>query len=235
MENSEMSPATPAHATEAPSIGKVWRQLKSNCPTFAMLWGIIALFLIASLLIDQFLALKLYTYLGPIQIWVDVPTTILACLANILMISVPAIYYTTDHCPAPGEIFSIIYRKPRRYVLAGFLFTIVTIIGLLLCLIPGILVVLSTPLYVHYVFATDLSLTTCLSKTVKATFQNFGGLFLVSSYSGLAIVISVILCIFPVLAVWPMTQLYLQNYIHYKGIAIARTTRGTTRGEILSG
>ena len=161
-------------------------------------------------------------YLGPILLWIDLPTTILTCLVNILMTSVPAIYYTTDHCPAPGEIFSIIYRKPRRYVLAGFLFAIVTIIGLLLCIIPGILVSLSTPLYVHYVFTTDLSLTTCLSKAVKGTFQNFGGFFVVSLLCGLAIVISVILCIFPVLAVWPMTQLYLQNYIHYKGMVRAR-------------
>ena len=35
----QMSPATPAHATEAPSIGKVWWQLKSSLPTFATLWG----------------------------------------------------------------------------------------------------------------------------------------------------------------------------------------------------
>ena len=222
MENSETSPATPAHATEAPSIGKAWRQLNSNFSTFATVWGIIALFLVALFLIDQFLTLKVNTYLGSIQIWVDVPTTILACLVNILMTSVPAIYYTTDHCPAPGQIFSIIYRKPRRYVLAGFLFAIVTIIGLLLCIIPGILVILSTPLYVHYVFATDLSLTTCLSKTVKGTFQNFGGFFVVSLLCGLAMSISMILCIFPVLAVWPMTQLYLQNYIHYKGMVRAR-------------
>lgn len=226
MENSEMSPATPAHATEAPSIGKVWRQLNSNFSTFATVWGIIALLLIASLLIAQFLEItvggRLYMYLGPILLWIDLPTTILTCLVNILMTSVPAIYYTTDHCPAPGEIFSIIYRKPRRYVLAGFLFAIVTIIGLLLCIIPGILVSLSTPLYVHYVFTTDLSLTTCLSKAVKGTFQNFGGFFVVSLLCGLAIVISVILCIFPVLAVWPMTQLYLQNYIHYKGMVRAR-------------
>ena len=215
-----MSPATPAHATEAPSIGKTWRQLNSNFPTFATVWGIVALFLVALFLIDQFLTLKLYTYLGPIYILIDVPTTVLACLIYIFMTSIPAIYYTADHCPAPGEIFSIIYRKPRRHVLAAFLFTIVTVIGLLLFIIPGILVALATPIYVHYVFTTDLSLTTCLSKAVKATFQNFGGFFVVSFLCGLAMLISGIL-IFPALIVWPMIQLYLQNYIHYKGMVRA--------------
>ena len=215
-----MSPATPAHATEAPSIGKTWRQLNSNFPTFATVWGIVALFLVALFLIDQFLTLKLYTYLGPIYILIDVPTTVLACLIYIFMTSIPTIYYTADHCPAPGEIFSIIYRKPRRHVLAAFLFTIVTVIGLLLFIIPGILMALATPIYVHYVFTTDLSLTTCLSKAVKATFQNFGGFFVVSFLCGLAMLISGIL-IFPALIVWPMTQLYLQNYIHYKGMVRA--------------
>ena len=217
MENSETSPATPAHATEAPSIGKAWRQLKSNLPTFATVW---APFIVGGVL-DQVIdfiggddtSLN-FTLVGVLLV--------LALLGSGLMVAVPAIYYATDHCPSPDKIFSILLRNLRRYLLAGLFFTIAEILGTLLCIIPGILVALSTPIYVHYVFTTDLSLTTCLSKAVKAMSQNFCGFFVVSLLCGLAMSISMTLYTFPALAVWPMTQLYLQNYIHYKGMVGAR-------------
>jgi len=152
----------------------------------------------------------------------SLPTTIIANLAGILMMAVPAIYYTTDRCPNPGEIASILSQKPLRYLLAGFQFVIVGVVGLLLCIVPGILVSLTSPLYVHYVFTTDLDLITCLSKSFKGMFQDFGSYFVVSLLCSLVVIGSTLLCFFPVLAALPMTGLYMQNYIHHKGLVRAR-------------
>ena len=146
---------------------------------------------------------------------------ILANLAGILITAVPAIYYTTDRCPKPGEIVGILTRKPLRYVQAGFQFAIVITVGLALCIIPGILVSLTTPLYVYYVFTTDLELIDCLSKAFKGMFQDFGYL-VVLLLCNLAVIASIFLCFFPCLVVLPMTALYMQNYIHYKGLVRAR-------------
>lgn len=222
----------PANATEAPSITKVWRQVKGNASTFTTIWGLI---LITGLINSIFS--ELFHYLinvgadsaaeilpsTLIASWVvSLPTAILANLAAILMTATSAIYYTTDRCSKPGEIVSIITRKPLRYVLAGFLFSIAVGIGLLLCIIPGILMALAQPLYVYYVFTTDLDLMTCLSKAFKAMFQDLGSYVLVSFLRSLALAGSIILCVFPVLVVYPMGELYMQNYIHHKGLVRAR-------------
>ena len=141
---------------------------------------------------------------------------------NVLITAIPVIYYAEDRCPIPSEIVSILSRKPLRYLLAGFLFVTATGIGLLLYIIPGILMILSHPLYVHYVFTTDLNLMTCLSKAFKGMFQDFSSFLVVSLLCFLAVICSIILCIFPVPAVLPMTELYMQNYIHHKGLVSAR-------------
>lgn len=221
--------STPANATEAPSIAKVWQQLKDNAPTFATIWGLILITTLIEILFTGSLYL-LAEIIGEysdlqtefIALVGSLPTTVLTSLANVLIMAVAAIYYTTDHCPNPGEIFGILIRKPLRYLLAGFLFAIIAGIGLLLCIVPGILIILTTPLYVYYVFTTDLDLITCLSKAFKGMFQDFSSFFVVSFLCGLAVIASTALCILPVLAVLPMTALYMQNYIHHKGLVSAR-------------
>ncbi len=239
----------PANATEAPTFAKVWQQVRHNAPTFAAIWGLILITALIDTVFSISLHFVSLNYLleGNISAYdaiasffgslpttqADIiasfistvgslPTTILANLASILMEAVAAIYYTTDRCPHPGEIVGILSHKPLRYLLAGFQFFIVGVIGLLLCLIPGILVLLAGPLYVHYVFTTNLNLITCLSKALKGMFQNFGSYFGVSLLCFLAVIVSIVLCIFPVLAMLPMTALYMQNYIHHKGLVGAR-------------
>lgn len=232
----------PANATEAPTFAKVWQQVKGNTPTFTVIWGFILVTALIDLVVSgslYFLSLESLSSLLEEEFggWSDLqvefiansistvgslPTTILASLADVLMMAVAAIYYTTDRCPNPGEIVSILSQKPLRYLLAGFQFVIVAAVGLLLCIIPGILVILASPLYVHYVFTTDLNLINCLSKAFKGMFQNFGSYFVVSLLCFLAVIVSTVLCVFPVLVVLPMTALYLQNYIHYKGLVGAQ-------------
>ncbi len=213
----------PANATEAPSIAKVWQQTKANAPTFAAIWGIVLILAVSSGLLSG-----LYGYENAytsIQFeFINLPLNILGNLAGVMITAVPAIYYATNRCPGPSEIFSILTRKIGRYLLAGVLFVIAGGIGLMLCIVPGILVMLTTPLYVHYIFTTDLDLVTCLSKSFKGMFQNsgFGSFLGVSLLCGLAVIAASLACIFPVLAVLPMTALYMQNYIHHKGLVRPR-------------
>lgn len=224
----------PANATEAPNVAKVWRQVKGNAPTFATVWGIILItglihgavqslvYWISQENIGNAPDVESLSGLNLIAAVTCLPTGILSNLAFILTTAVPAIYYTTDRCPKPGELIGILARKPLRYVLGGVLFAVAAVIGFLFCVIPGILVILSHPFYVHYVFTTDLNLTACLNKAFRGMFQNFGSYFLVSFLCFLAAVCSTVLCVLPALAVLPMTGLYMQNYIHHKGLVRAR-------------
>jgi len=170
--------STPANASEAPSVAKVWQQVKDNAPTFATVWGLVFatgfLVLMATLCLQLLAHLVFDTYPSDVFAAADVfaavgslSTIILADMVYILMVAVPAIYYATDHCPGPGETLRILLARPLRYLLAGFLFAVAGAVGSLLCIIPGILVALTTPFYVYYVFTTDLDLINCLSKAFK--------------------------------------------------------------------
>lgn len=239
----------PANATEAPTIAKVWKQLKNSASSFTVIWLVIFITSAIDVAFSFALSGSLYPVVyqeiedvysgtevdlehfntiaeGIVQIIVtfsSLPTTIIASLASVLITVIAVIYYATDQCPSPSEIFSILNRRLLRYVLAGFLFAIAGVIGLLFCIVPGILVMLAQPLYVYYVFTTDLSLITCLNKSFKGMLQNFCHFFIVSLLCGLAVVVSAVLCIFPVLAVYPMAELYMQNYIHHKGMVSTRS------------
>ena len=221
--------STPANATEAPTVAKVWRQLKNNVPTFAAVWGWIMITMFMDLALYFLLLHRTENTFGYSELVAEVishagslPTTILNSLAAVLMTVVPVLYYTTDRCPRPGEILGILTRRPWRYLMGGVLFTAASVVGLLLCVVPGILVGMATPIYVHHVFTTDLDLLTCLSKSFKAMFRDHGAFLGISLLCGLATIASLLLCILPVLVAWPMTQLYLQNYIHHKGLVSAR-------------
>ncbi len=219
-------PSIPAHATEAPSINKVWQQFKDNIPTFAtvhlLLFIALLMHVIATLLFNRISEFGPQFTIIPIILSGYLPTTILVNLVLALMTAVAAIYYATDHCPSPGETLFIITRKPLRYLMAGLLFFVVEVIGLLFCVIPGILVTMSAPIYIHHVFTTDLELMTCLSKSLKAMFQDFIPYLVATILCGLAVFLSALCFILPVLAVWPMTTLYMQNYIHHKGLVSPR-------------
>lgn len=219
----------PDHSTEAPSIARVWQQLNDNAATFALIWGLIFVTCLIDIIFSHWLTLLIeksgkYSAMETelIAIAVSLPTTILASLAAVLMVAVCAIYYTTGHCPRPREVLVILSRRPLRYLLAGVLFAVASIVGLLLCVIPGLLVGLTQPIYVHYVFTTDVSPLACLSKAFKAMFQEFGPFLAVSLLCGLAVIASALFFFFPVLAALPMATLYLQNYIHHRGLVSVR-------------
>jgi len=142
---------------------------------------------------------------------------------SFLMTAVPVIYYTRDRCPKLGEIVSIIHSKLWRYIYATFMFGIVFIIGFFLCIVPSILVGLTWPIYINYIVSTDLSIRTSLSKAFKGLRVGGGPFLMVSILLFLAdIVAQAVLWGIPLLVVLPMTTLYMQNYIHHKGLVRAR-------------
>jgi len=103
------------------------------------------------------------------------------------------------------------------------MFGIVFIIGFFLCIVPSILVGLTWPIYINYIVSTDLSIRTSLSKAFKGLRVGGGPFLMVSILLFLAdIVAQAVLWGIPLLVVLPMTTLYMQNYIHHKGLVRAR-------------
>ena len=109
----------PANATEAPSIPKVWRQLKSNAPTFVTIW----VFILITFAFELWIRSKGQPEL--VSRIVLLPTAIVLFSLFVLVTAVSAIYYATDRCPGPGKTFSILTRRPLHYIVAVALLFII--------------------------------------------------------------------------------------------------------------
>ncbi|MCY4173181.1 MAG: hypothetical protein OXF25_03800 [Cyanobacteria bacterium MAG CAR3_bin_5] len=222
----------PANPTEKPSIAKVWRQVKGNAWTFATImlgwwlmtgepfWSFIAYQLEFEEFEPEPTRIVLSLISGSIALIVEIIGVI---MFSFLITAVPVIYYTRDRCPKPGEIVSIIHSRLWRYIYATFMFGIVFTIGFFLCIVPSILVGLTWPIYINYIVSTDLSIRTSLSKAFKGLRVGGGSFLMVSILLFLAdSVARAVLWGIPPLVVLPMTKLYMQNYIHHKGLVRAR-------------
>lgn len=64
----------------------------------------------------------------------------------------PALYYNSGEVITINAAFSALLQKPLRYLLAGILFSVATTIGFLVCVIPGIVIALTMPIYVNRIF-----------------------------------------------------------------------------------
>ena len=264
----------PANATEAPSIPKVWRQLKGNALTFVTIWILFLITLGIDIAFTEWieqLAINIGGYSKSEAEYISIivtllTTTVLFSLVFSLITAVPAIYYATNHCPNLDKIFSIFSHKPLRYILAIpllFIANLLIVIGLLILseihslpapllfllhpllsffflqiIITLIVFFVSNallhPLYVHYIFTTNLSMLTCLGKAFSKSFKgarhdffSFLMYFLIRLLCVLPLFIDLstvqmLPYIFAILIVWPMTELHIQNYIHHKGLVRAR-------------
>ena len=213
-------------ALEPPSVGKAWRLVKTNASTWAVLW--IFLWVCSSVwsitisphfhlfsgeysedLHSVFVSSFISSYFSPIHIIYQ--------LIAVHFTVVPAIFYATGEHPTIRILIKKFLVKPWRYFFAGLLFIFISILGLLLCVIPGIIVLLARPIYVNLIFNTNLGIIECLSKSIKSMFKNFIPYFFISLFLFLFTIIGFLLCFIPVLIIFPICEYYMQNFIYQKG------------------
>ena len=105
--------------------------------------------------------------------------------------------------------------------LAGVLFSVVAAIGFVLCILPGVAVMLVMPIYVNRIFLTDLPITDAFAASFQAVFRSPNG----SDFLGiellawvLVVVVSVCTCGLGALVAVPVSTFYLQNAAYHKGL-----------------
>jgi len=220
-------------ATESPSINRAWEAFVAHVPAILLAWiaamgisviGTVVYFVISALLTmlsgsdpdggGTVLAMAL-GQLG------QLPFTVLSSWVGVLLAAIPALYYERGEVITVQAAFAALFEKPWRYLWAGVLFTVLVLVGFLFCVLPGVLILFVTPLYVNRIFNTNLSVTDAFAASVQALFRSpqgiqYLGLELLTTL--LVVVVSICTCGFGALLALPVSSFYLQNAAYNKGL-----------------
>lgn len=227
----ESSSMAAAFAYEQPTIAKAWEALRAHLPTLLVIWGVSILLgiitFVIRLLIEWIASSSaggsdaaILTLAGA-GLVVQVPATILTNLISVLFVAVPAMHYDSGKTITPEEAFGILMKRPLRYVLAGLLFAVVSTIGFLFCIVPGIVICLVTPVYVNRIFLTDRSIGDAFTSSFQAVYGSpasldFIGIQLLAGL--LTVLVSVCTCGLGALVAVPLSTFYVQNAAYHKGL-----------------
>ena len=180
-------------AYEQPTLNKAWEVFLAHIPTILIIWIVTAILtglgvgaqllftLIGSSLSGASLGSALEgssqtpalgVLLGQLG---QFPFTVLSSLVGVLFAAVPAMYYDNGETITVDRAFRELLRRPWRYLLAGILFTVVFVIGLLACILPGIAVALVSPVYVNKIFTTDMAILDAFSSSFQAVYRSEKG------------------------------------------------------------
>lgn len=221
-------------AYEQPTINKAWQAFVAHVPTILLIWiATVALAALGAavtwviLLVGVGLAgggsagdwaVTAASALGQLG---QMPFVILSNLVGVLFVAVPALHYDSGTTITVQEAFAALMRRPVRYLLAGLLFALVASIGFVLCILPGLAVMLVLPIYVNRIFLTEQSITDAFAASFQAVFRSangpdFLGIELLAWV--LVVVVSVCTCGLGALVAVPVSTFYLQNSAYHKGL-----------------
>ena len=220
-------------ATESPSINRAWEAFVAHVPAILLAWiaamgisviGTVVYFAISALLTMLSGAdpngggTVLAMALGQLG---QLPFMVLSSFVGVLLAAIPALYYERGEVITVQAAFAALFEKPWRYLWAGVLFTVLVLAGFLFCVLPGVLILFVTPLYVNRIFNTNLSVTDAFAASVQALFRSpqgiqYLGLELLTTL--LVLVVSICTCGFGALLALPVSSFYLQNAAYNKGL-----------------
>lgn len=221
-------------AYEQPTINKAWQAFVAHVPTILLIWiATVALAALGAavtwviLLVGVGLvgggsagdwAVTAASALGQLG---QLPFVVLSNLVGVLFVAVPALHYDSGTTITVQEAFAALMRRPLRYLLAGLLFALVASIGFVLCILPGLAVMLVLPIYVNRIFLTEQSITDAFAASFQAVFRSangpdFLGIELLAWV--LVVVVSVCTCGLGALVAVPVSTFYLQNAAYHKGL-----------------
>lgn len=220
-------------AFEKPSIQTAWRAFLQHIPVFLMVWVGSVLLTLVGVLVSLVLGLILSLALGTgaddavfglvavlVQL-VQLPFTMCVSLLAVLLVAVPAAYYERGEVVTASAAVSMLIERWRRYLIAGFLFSLATTIGALLCVLPGIAVALVTPIFVNRIFVTDISIGDAFSQSFQTVYRSENGWGFVGQQILVFVVaglVALLTCGLGAILVVPVASFYIQNLAYNRGL-----------------
>jgi len=218
-------------AYKSPTLNSSWKAFKAHISTYIALYLLVFSIGIASLFIN-FLFIVTFIALGDgseaassvgniLGTIVTFPLSILNNLFGVLLIAVPTIYYSSEEVVS----FKVIIKKVKssfwRYILAGIFWTLAITIGFIFCIIPGIMLTLITPIYVHKIFVTDLGIIESFQSSWSSLFDSGKAIsfFAMTIFIGfITITCTILTCLLGGLVFIPLSWFYIVNYSYHIGI-----------------
>lgn len=228
-------------AYEQPTVNRCWQAFVAHLPTFVLIFAVSAgLALVGFLLyiIITGVVATLISNSGAMSLLessesltlslarlsaevVRLPITVLTNFFGVLWVAVPALYYHGGEVVTPEVAFRVLFKRPWRYLLAGLFFAVITTIGFLLCILPGIAISLVGPVFVNRIFNTEETIGDAFSRSFQGVFRSehgwtFVGIELLVGL--VVIVLSVCTCGLGALVTGPMGSFYVMNSAYRYGI-----------------
>ncbi|MFM7313963.1 MAG: hypothetical protein ACKO0M_12480 [Cyanobium sp.] len=228
-------------AYEQPTVNKSWQAFVDHFPTLALVFlvtlalavvGVLLSYLVAgavaamihasgglsSLANGEDLAASGARVFGQFS---RLPIDVLVNFIGVLGMAVPAMYYQTGEVITPGVAFGVLFKRPLRYLLAGLLYTVVAVFGFILCVLPGIAVLLVAPVFVNRIFNTDEQIIDAFFRSFQGVFRSEHGWTFVGIelLVGLCvIVVTICTCGLGGLVAGPMGTFYVMNSAYRYGV-----------------
>jgi uncharacterized membrane protein len=114
---------------------------------------------------------------------------------------------TRGETPEVGKVFSTEYLGP--FIIGSILYGLIVLIGLILCIIPGIIAAFMLSFYGFYILDRGLSPTDALTASFNLVKDNFGKVFLVILVAFVINFIGAILCGIGLLVTAPICWIIL--------------------------
>ena len=218
-------------AYEEPALNTAWGAFEANLPAILLIWVATAVVSgLGSALSSAITLLGLGVAGSGGNAWeaasnlaylVYFPFSILSSFVGVLIVAVPAIFYDGGEVVPVKAAFAILMKRPLRYFLAGVLFSLVTALGLMFCILPGIAVALVMPVYVNRIFLTDQGIADAFAASFQAVYRAPNAINFVVLELGtwlVVVLVSVCTCGLGALVAVPVSAFYIQNAAYHKGI-----------------
>lgn len=223
-------PAGPKNSSE-PTLQSAWNLYKANWQAYvltqlvilglALVFGLITALttVLAQVLTGGFLQDSGSSWAEGVQALLNFPFQliyqVLVGLLGVLIVAFPAIYYATGQHPDFNTGLALLRKNFWRYVLAGLLVSAATGIGLLACLVPGMIVALITPIYIRRVFTSEEPIWPAFLACFRDLFNSGYGWGLVGYelLTGLLVLISALFCLVPLIVTGPLAAIFIQQYL----------------------
>ena len=150
----------------------------------------------------------------------SVPFSILQSLIGVMFTAIPAVYYQRGEVVSISDVFSILMSRLGRYLIAGILFSVAATIGILVCVLPGLIVFAATPIYVNKVFTTDQGVWDCFTSSFAAVYGSDRGWALVGIQlmAFLLAFVTCGFCLIGLIVYVPVVTFFMQLYVTRSGL-----------------
>ena len=218
-------------------LATTWKIYKSHWKTFLSLTGFLVLAYVIYIILDSILSIvglapimySDYEYVGTgallaaffIRTPIYLIYTIVTALLTTLFTVVPVLYFRNQEVITWKVPYKELRKNFKRYLLAGFLYSICLVIGYLFCVVPGIAISFIGPAYVNKIVCSDLPIVKAFSSSFQAVFKSPN----LWSYIGMTILAALLYLILTVcscgigsIITFPLLSIYSIHLAYNKGI-----------------